>query len=127
MEKRVATRKTIEGITVTGVTALSPVCLIAREALLINASATGFLLTIHRKALVPKELRANLSLEKLEGESIMMTIEQMNIDIDGYIARTKLVGNGVYEIAVNFTDDAPSYWLECLYDLLPGVGEMDEH
>lgn len=56
----------------------------------------------------------------------MMTIAQMDLDIDGYIARTRMLGNGVFEVAVDFSQDAPHYWLECLYDLLPGIGEMDE-
>ncbi len=125
MEKRIANRKSIEGITVSHVTALAPVCLIAREGVLVNVSSSGFLLRIHRNDLVPKDLKSNLTLEGLEGEPIMMTITEMDLDIDGYITRTQMVGSGVFEVAVDFTQDAPPYWRECLCDLLPEPGEFD--
>ena len=126
MEKRVAKRKKVEGITVRSVTALAPVCLIAKEALLVDASSTGFLLRLHRRDLVPKELRESLTLQSIEGEPIMLNLHEMDLDIDGYITRTEMIGKGVYELAVDFTQDAPAYWRECLCDLLPGEGEFED-
>jgi hypothetical protein len=43
----------------------------------------------------------------------------MDLDITGFVARTKYVSNKEFEIGVDYTSDAPEYWRECLCDLLP--------
>jgi glycine cleavage system aminomethyltransferase T len=50
----------------------------------------------------------------------------MNIEISGRIARTKLLGKQGFEIGIDYAEDAPEYWRECLVDLLPAPGEFDE-
>ena len=116
---RVAKRKQVGSIPVSNLTTLSHFESIARFGHLIDASSTGFLIHIDREDLVPKGLRQNLSLQTIEGEPIMLMINPMELEINGHIARTRYVGKGVFEIAVDFSQDAPEYWRECLFDLLP--------
>jgi hypothetical protein len=122
-EKSRAPRKQVNFIAVKNLATLEPFTVISKEAEIVDASSTGFLLYVNRKHLVPKHLRANLSLKPLEGERIMLKIEDMNLDIDGLISRTKFIGNGIFEIAIDFSEDAPEYWRECLIELLPSSDE----
>lgn len=116
--KRVAKRKSVEQISVTNITTLLHFEKIAEQALLVDASSSGFLMHINRKDLVPEHLRSNLNISIVEGEPVMMMISQMELELNGKIARTKYIGKGVFEVAVDFSDDAPEYWRECLFDLL---------
>lgn len=122
-ERRVAPRKQLNYITVKNLALLEPFTIIAKGAELVDASSTGFLLHIHRNELIPKHLRGNLSLKPLEGEKIMLRIDQMELDLDGKISRTRFIGNGIFEIAIDFSAEAPEYWRECLLDLLPSSEE----
>jgi hypothetical protein len=122
-ERNRAPRKQVNFIQVKNLSTLEPFTIISKTAEIVDASSTGFLLYINRKDLVPKHLRANLSLKPLEGERIVLKIEAMELEIDGIISRTKFVGNGIFEIAIDFSEDAPEYWRECLIDLLPSTEE----
>lgn len=124
---RAAKRKQVGSIPVSNLTTLSHFESIARFGHLIDASSTGFLIQIEREDLVPQGLRQNLSLESIEGEPITLMINPMELEIDGHIARTKYIGKGIFEIAIDFSQDAPEYWRECLFDLLPSsVVNQDE-
>lgn len=122
-ERRTAQRKDVNFIAVTNLATLDPFTLVAKEAEIIDASSTGFLLYVQRSSLIPKGLREHLTLKALEGERVMLKIESMELDLDGLISRTRFIGNGTFEIAVDFSADAPEYWRECLLDLLPGTNE----
>jgi len=122
-EKSRAPRKEVNLIPVSNLATLDPFTQVSKHAEIVDVSSTGFLLYVHRKNLVPKQLRTNLSLTPLEGERIMLKIEDMELDIDGLVSRTRYIGNGVFEVAVDFSADAPEYWRECLVDLLPGSDE----
>ncbi|MEQ1877000.1 MAG: hypothetical protein ABL958_10170 [Bdellovibrionia bacterium] len=124
--KRVAPRKQVVGLHVKNLTALDHFSVIARVALLVDISSSGLLLHVDRKHLVPKSLRENLTLQSLEGEHIMLQIKEMDLEIDGKIARTRMIGKGVFEVAVDFSAEAPEYWRECLVDLMPDNAEMEE-
>ncbi len=125
---RVAKRKQVGSIPISNLTTLSYFESIARFGHLIDASSTGFLLQIDREDLIPKGLRQNLSLESIEGEPIVLMINPMQLEINGHIARTRYIGKGQFEIAIDFSQDAPEYWRECLFDLLPSsvVSEEEE-
>lgn len=125
-ERRMAERKAVEGIHFSHLTSYEKLALIAREGLLVDASARGFLLNVKRTDLVPSTLRQNLTLNMIEGEHILLRISEMDLDIDGVITRTRLVGHGTFEIGVEFTADAPEYWRQCFVDLLPDKGEFDQ-
>lgn len=126
--KRVAPRKNVVGLEVKNITALEPFSILARKATLIDASTTGLLLRVHRKDLVPRSLRANLTLSTIEGEHVVFQIKEMDLEMDGKIARTRFIGNSTFEVAIDFTAEAPEYWRESLMDLLPTPDEFnDEH
>ncbi len=124
--KRIAKRKNVGAIPISNLTTLSHFESIARFGHLIDASSTGFLIQVEREDLIPKGLRQNLSLASIEGEPIMLLINPMELEINGHIARTQYVGKGVFEIAVDFSQDAPEYWRECLFDLLPSSVETHD-
>ena len=90
---------------------------------ILNASATGLLIRVERDALSPEILWHNVPLTTIEGEHVVMQIVEMALEIDGKIVRARQAAPTWYEIAIDFTDNAPEYWRECLADLLPGLGE----
>jgi hypothetical protein len=76
--------------------------------------------------LVPKDLRDNLTMDCQVGHQVEMYLPQMNLDLDGTITRATHVGKGNFEVAVTFSSEVPEYWRDCLVDLLPSPGEIDE-
>lgn len=125
-ERRASIRKTIHSIHVSDLTAMNNYGIIAREGAIIDASPFGFLMTIKRRDLVPIGLKENLTLDSLIGQQVVLFLPEMNLDLDGKITRTAHKGKGMFEVAVEFSEDIPSYWRECLVDLLPKPGELDE-
>lgn len=124
--KRVAPRREITPLQVSSVSSLENLAKISRSGEIVEASTTGFLLVIKREDLIPTTLRKNLTLDVLVGTKILIHLPQMNLEISGRIARTKLLGKKGFELGIDYTDDAPEYWRECLVDLLPAPGEFDE-
>ena len=96
--------------------------LLARRGWLVEASTTGFLLEIERRDLAPKAFRDSLSLKELEGDKVYLMIDAMNLEIGGVIARTHRMTKDRWQIAIDFREDAPEYWRECLIELLPKPG-----
>jgi hypothetical protein len=92
---------------------------LAQFAEVVEASATGILLKIERKDFLNKELRSNLNIDQLIGKEVFFNIHEMNLEISGKVARTKFVGKTGFLVAVDYSDDSPEYWRECLMDLLP--------
>ena len=125
--KRVAPRREITPLEVSSMSSMENLAKIARGGEIVEASTTGFLLIVNREDLVPVNLRRNLSIEEIHGMKVLLHLPQMNIEISGRITRTKLLGKRGYAIGIDYTDDAPEYWRECLFDLLPAPGELDEH
>ena len=124
-ERRAAERQKVHPLKVTNFTSLDHMTLLSRNGHIVNASVTGFLLELSRKDIVPKELREGLSLEMLKGDKVLLRLEEMNLEISGTIARTQR-SKDKYRIAIDFSDDAPEFWRECLMDLLPRPGEIDK-
>ena len=125
-ERRVAPRKELSPINVSYITSLTDFARIARNCEIVEASKTGLLLLIKREDLIPVSLRKNLTLDALIGENIFMHLEDMNLEISGSIARTQLLGKKGFHVAIDYSEDAPEYWRECLMDLLPIPGELEE-
>lgn len=123
-EKRTIDRKSVDSIHVSDITSLHSYQLIASEGYIVDASSRGFLMVITRKDIVPGDLRENLSLDSLLGSVLCLYLPQMNLDLDGKVVRAKHIGRGVFEVALEFSDDIPEYWRECLVDLLPEPGEI---
>ena len=125
-ERRMAERKEVDAIVVSDITALKNYNVVAKQGSIVDASTRGFLLHIKREDLIPKDLRTNLSLEGLVGQQLVLFLPQMNLDLDGVVTRAIHKGKGLFQIAVDFSMEVPEYWRECLIDLLPAPGEMDE-
>ena len=124
-EKRFAERKQVDSIHVAEITSLSNYTQIATGGSIVDASSRGFLILVSRKDIVPSELKKHLTLEAVVGQVIALYLPQMNLDLDGTIIRANHIGKGMFELAVEFGDDIPMYWRECLVDLLPEPGELE--
>ncbi len=125
--RREAPRRPIEPLEVNSITIIESLAKVARWAEITEASTVGLLIQVRREDLVPMSLRRNLNIDDLVGEVVLLRLPQMNIEISGRIARTKFVGKEGFEIGLDYTDDSPEYWRECLLDLLPAPGELDGH
>lgn len=126
MNRRTAVRKDVEGIEINDLTSITNYSVLARHGRIVNASNSGFLVEVERQWLVPEDLRSSLSLASMLGQSVVLFLPQMNLDLDGTITRTKHLGKGRFIIAIDFSHDVPEYWRNCLVDLLPEPGEFDE-
>lgn len=124
--KRVSPRKEVEPIKVAYLASLNDLAKLARNCDIVEASATGLLLIVQRTDLIPQSLRSNLNLDCLVGNRVYIRLEPMNIEISGEIKRTKFIGKKGFHIALDYSDDAPEYWRECLMDLLPRPGEFEK-
>ncbi|MGE0763526.1 MAG: hypothetical protein AB7N80_09640 [Bdellovibrionales bacterium] len=125
-ERRIAHRKTVDSIAVAELTSLNHYKVLARAGQITDASTSGLQMTLERKDLVPRELRENLSLQELVGQQVVMFLPQMNLDLDGVIMRAEHVGRGTFVLGIQFSEDVPLYWRECLIDLLPAPGEIED-
>lgn len=117
-----AIRESLEPLPIRGLTSIDHMTLLARKGFLVEASTTGFLLEIERRDLAPKTFRDSLSLKELEGDKVYLMIDSMNLEVGGVITRTHRVNKDRWQIAVDFREDAPEYWRECLLELLPKPG-----
>jgi hypothetical protein len=126
-ERRVAKRKNTETIQVNDITYLGDYTILAKQGHITNASSTGFLIEIDRSDLLPKDLRTNLNLESTLGQQVVLYLPQMNLDMDGTITRTIHRGKGKFQVAIDFSNDVPEYWRNCLIELLPAENEFDHH
>lgn len=122
--RRAAPRKEVSPIHISYLTSLDGFAKIAKNCEIIEASSSGILIKVRREDLIPTALRSVLTLESLIGDRVFMHLEEMNIEISGVIARTQLKGKSFY-VAIDYSDEAPEYWRECLMDLLPAPGELD--
>jgi len=123
-DRRVSPRE-LDPIQIKGLTSLDHKTLLSRTGHIIDASATGFLLHVARKDLVPQRFRENLSLSELEGDQIILTIDPLQLEIGGKIVRTKRLTKELYEIVVDFSSDAPEYWREALLEMLPRASDYN--
>lgn len=125
LNRRVAPRKEVSPIHISYITSLDDFAKIAKNCEIVEASTTGLLLLVQREDLIPTALRKNLNIDVLVGDRVFMHLEEMNLEISGVITRTQLLGKKGFHIAIDYSDEAPEYWRECLMDLLPAPGELD--
>lgn len=118
-ERRIAPREELDPIEIRGLTSLDHMTLLSRTGFIVEASTTGFLLHVERRDIVPKQFKEAISIHELEGDKVILWIDPLNLEIAGKIARTRRISKEMYEIAVDYSDDAPEYWRECLLELLP--------
>ena len=123
--RRVAPRKEVTPIHVSYLTSLDDFAKIAKNCEINEASSSGLLLLIKREDIIPQALRKTLSLDALIGDRVFMHLEEMNLEVSGVITRTQLSGKKGFYVAIDYSEDAPEYWRECLMDLLPAPGELE--
>ncbi len=123
--KRNSPRKQTHPIHVSHMTSLDNFTKIAKDGSIVEASITGLLMQVRRQDLLPSHLRANLTIDCLVGDDIFLRLEDMNLEISGKIVRTQFLGKTGFLIAIDYSEDSPEYWRECLMDLLPRPGELD--
>ena len=123
--KRISPRKQTHPIHVSHMTSLDDFTKIAKDCEIIEASITGLLMQVKRQDLLPSHLRSNLTIDCLIGDMVFLHLEDMNLEISGKIVRTQFLGKSGFLIAVDYSEDSPEYWRECLMDLLPRPGELD--
>ena len=95
---------------------------VARHGHIVNVSQTGILLVIQRDDLASKTLRQTLSLAEIEGDRVYVTINGMDLEIGGKVARTRRISKDTYEVAIDYSEDAPDYWRDCLLEMMPIEG-----
>lgn len=125
-ERRVSNRKEVHPLKISYLAALDSMTKLVRHGVIINASPQGMLLHVKRDDLIPKALRGSLTLDILVGDSVVIKIDEMNLELSGAITRTKFLGKEGFELAIDYSTDAPLYWRECLMDLLPTPEEFNE-
>lgn len=124
-DRRTADRKDIDYIQINDLTSVMDYSVIAKTGQIVNASPSGFLLQIFRKDILPEDLKQNLTLDSTLGQQVVLYLPQMNLDLDGTITRASHMGKGRFVVAVDFSAEVPSYWRDCLIDLLPAPGEIE--
>lgn len=118
-----APRQSVEPLLISGFTSIDHLTLLSRQGVIVDASKSGFLLHVDRTDLLPKKFKEALSISELEGDQVLLKIPKLNIEISGKITRTHRFNKTTYEIAVDFSEDAPEYWRECLLEFLPKTSD----
>ena len=124
-EKRAAHRRDVTPIKVSYISDLENLSKIAKDGHILDASIKGFRIQLKRENLVPKMLRQSLNIDCLLNTPVLIYLPQLDLEITGHIARTRLLGKEGFEIAIDYSKGAPEYWRECLVDLLPAPGEFE--
>ena len=124
-ERRGAPREKVDPIEVRGLMSLDHMTLLSRSGKIVDASKTGFLMLIERSDLLPKVFKESLTLQELDGDRIILTIDALNLELGGTIVRSKRITKETFEIVVDFSDDAPDYWRECLFEMLPRSSDFE--
>lgn len=99
----------------------------AETAKIMDISKTGLLLHVHRDQLLSTESKKQFQLSNIVGEQLFMTIEPMDLEIDGVVTRTKSLGKGWFEVGIDYSAGSPDYWRECLVELLPSPDEIEDY
>lgn len=123
--RRKKIRSEIDPVSVTSFISLDHMTQIARVGRIVQASATGLLLQIDHKELIPQILRENLTLDALKGDKVIFKIAKFELELAGVVTRTRLVGRKIHEIAIDYSEEAPEYWREILCEMLPRLEESD--
>jgi hypothetical protein len=124
MNRRQSARKALDPIHVAAITVGERPTVLASAGTLLNASATGLLIRVHWQAVNPALVPSNGALAVPHGTLLRMHIVAMALDMDGELIHIDQTGPEWWDIAMDFTASAPTYWRECLADLLPSAGEM---
>ncbi len=123
---RKSPRKELSPRAISSMASLDNLAKICRGGELVQVSSSGILILVKREDLIPQALRQNLNIDSLVGGRVLLHLEDMDLEISGKVARTRYIGKKGFEIGIDYSEDAPEYWRECLVDLLPAPSEMEE-
>lgn len=126
MELRKNGRKLLDPIHAIDIRLLDTNIALARYGTILNTSTTGFLIEVSPREVSPEVTQNKLPLSCIEGQFVLMTIDEMNLAIDGRVARFCYNAQEMLEIAIDFSANTPVYWRECFADLLPTQGECEQ-
>lgn len=126
MELRKNGRKLLDPIHAVDIRVLDTNIVLARYGTIRNTSTTGLLIEVSPDDMSPEITLNKLPLSCIEGQVAVMTIDEMNLQIDGRVVRFCYNAQGALEIAIDFSANAPVYWRECFADLLPTQGEFEQ-
>ncbi|MCZ6872509.1 MAG: hypothetical protein O7G88_03105 [bacterium] len=118
-------RKRLDPIHVINIRLANSNTALARYGTILNTSTSGLLIEVCRSDMSPEVLQNKLPLSRIEGESVLMTIDEMSLEIDGRVVRFCYNDQEMLEMAIDFTANAPVHWRECFADLLPSLGEFE--
>lgn len=124
--QRKSPRKELSPRSISSMASLENLAKLARGGEVVQVSSSGILLLVRREDLVPANLRQNLNIDALLGGRVLIHLKDLDLEISGTVRRTRYIGKKGFEIGIDYSEDAPEYWRECLVDLLPGPGEIDE-
>ncbi len=126
MDRRSARRKETQALMATQIINCDTSKKIFKSGYFVNTSLKGFLLSVCRDDIVQEDLKGSLSLDTLIGSSVSLLIGNMELELDGEIKVTRHVGKGIFEVFIHFSTETPRYWRECLIDLMPNPGELED-
>ena len=112
-------KKKIKGVKAASITLSNEENLIVKKALISQVSPAGFNLIFNYRDLVPESLKFQLHLHSLWYKNIHMYIPDMEMEMEGTVIGTRHLGTGNFEINIEFFQEVPKYWRECLFDLWP--------
>jgi hypothetical protein len=126
MELRKNGRKLLDPIHAVDIRLLDTNIVLARYGTVLNTSTTGLLIEVCPSDVSPEVAQNELPLSCIEGQFVLMTIDEMNLQIDGRVVRFCYNAQEMLEIAIDFSANTPAYWRECFADLLPSQGEFEQ-
>ena len=110
-------QKLKENLEVTQLSLMSNSKITIKSARLFQVSPDGLYINLERKNL-PSSLKKDLNLDSLLNKEIAMNLSIMNIQLNGLITNARYTGGGVFEIFVQFLNNTPRYWYDCLMDVI---------
>jgi hypothetical protein len=126
MERRSLNRKKTQALSATQIINCESLKKLFKVGYIIDTSLNGFLLSVDRKDVIQEDLKSSLSLDSLIGTPVSLFISEMELELDGKIKVTRHIGKGLFEVFVHFSPETPKYWRECLMDLMPQPGELED-
>ena len=93
--------------------------ILVKKAFVSEVTSKGFKLILNYRDLVSESLKLELDLHSLYHKNIHAYIPDMEMDWAGKVTGSRHLGKGNFEVNIEFFQQEPKYWRECLFDLWP--------
>ena len=113
------TPERMKGIKASSITLSHEENLIVKKAFISHLNSEGFSLVFNYRDLVLPSLKFQLHLHSLWYKDIHIYIPDMDMDLEGRVTGTRHLGKGCFEVNIEFFQEVPKYWRECLFELWP--------